>query len=62
MEEDDRRYSVMVDRGAPTECDEATLMMEWLRVPDLALRVRSLATGEETTLFETPKVVVRRLQ
>lgn len=55
----ERRYVVTVE-GAPTECDERSLMAAWARVPDLALRVRALSVGDEVALFELPKIVVRR--
>lgn len=57
-----RRYSVTLGDDHPTECDEATLMAGWSRVPDLTLRIRALEVGQETVVSETPTIKVKRLR
>lgn len=58
----ERTYLFAID-GNVTVCDESVLMAAWAKsLPDLALRVRSLARGEATLLFRGPKIVVARIR
>lgn len=56
-------YEITIDGGEPTVVAASALMDTWREnVPDSAAKVLDLSVGAETTIMETPEVLVRRLR